>query len=168
MKLYLLRHGQAAPKGEGIADEERALTPEGRQSTLAMIRALRHSCHPVLVATSPLLRARETAEVARRALRLRGPVIQLEALQPGLPPAATARWLQSRGEETVMLVGHMPDLGILAAYLTHGVEQEGLAIRKSGIGCIAFKEKVGRGAGTLEWLVSPALLGVRPGDNTQT
>lgn len=168
MKVYLLRHGQAGPKEQGTPDEARALTPEGRQCTLAMIRLLRHACRPVLIASSPLLRARETAVIARRALRIHEPLVHLESLRPGVPPAATARWLKAQRRNAIMLVGHMPDLAILAAYMTHGIEQEGTAIRKSGIACIDFNGKVGRGSGTMDWLVFPALLGVRPGINMQT
>ena len=57
-----------------------------------------------------------------------------------------------------MLVGHMPDLAILVASLTLGVESEGIALKKSGVCCVEFEGRIGEGKGHLAWLVTPSLL----------
>ncbi len=160
MKVYLLRHGRAVAIGERgvLTDEDRRLTPEGRRVTQKMLRAIRETCRPCALWTSPLVRARETAEIARRTLGIRSKISILESLRPGTDPRTVVRWLRSRQEtSSIMLVGHMPDLAILAATLVFGVEQEGIAIKKSGVCCIGFKGPVAAGAGRLEWLMSPAL-----------
>lgn len=162
MKIYLLRHGKATPKGGAMADAHRALTPEGRKCTEEALQAIRKSCQPDLIGSSPLLRALETAEIASRVLKVRESPLSLDCLRPGTTPAAVVRWLQTRTASAILLVGHMPDLAILAAYLVSGATAWSMAFKKSGLCCIGIKGKAGRGAGQLEWLVTPSLLGSIP------
>jgi len=160
MKLYLLRHGSAVDVGERNvrSDAARMLTREGRERTATMLHALRNVCNPKGVWTSPLVRARETAEIARDELGVSAPVTVLEFLQPGADATAVAHWLATRREDALMLVGHMPDLSLLASLLTAGIKAEGLAIKKSGVCCIEFDADVSVGGGSLAWLVAPSLL----------
>lgn len=117
MQLYLVRHAEAA---DGDPDELRPLTAEGRKAARSLgERLLAEGIHPDAVLTSPLLRARETgAELARPA-----------GLEPEpderLAPGATAedvRAAASERGEVVVVVGHQPDCGKIAAALTGGDE----------------------------------------------
>ena len=162
MKLYLLRHGKATAKGGATVDANRTLTPGGRKCTEETLQSVRKSCQPNLIGSSPLLRALETAEIASRVLKVRELPLSLDCLRPGTTPAAVVRWLRTRETSAILLVGHMPDLAILAAYLVSGTPSGGIALKKSGLCCIEMKGKARRGAGRLEWLVTPSLLGSIP------
>ena len=117
MQLYLVRHAEAV---DGEPDELRPLTAEGRRAARTLgERLAADGVVPDAVLTSPLLRARETgAEVARPA------GLEAEA-DERLAPGATAEDVRAaaggRGE-TVVVVGHQPDCGRIAAELAGGAE----------------------------------------------
>jgi len=71
VKLLLVRHAAAVPRGmPGIPDDERPLTPKGRAKFSAAAKGLaRIARRPDVLLTSPLPRARATAEIAARAFK---------------------------------------------------------------------------------------------------
>jgi phosphohistidine phosphatase len=117
VRLVLVRHAEAAP---GKPDELRTLTPEGRKQAQQLGERLRsQGIEPdAAVLTSPLLRARETAE----ALGF-GTVEAHEGLAPGATEDDVRDAVAGRGE-TVVVVGHQPDCGRIAAALGDGTEPE--------------------------------------------
>lgn len=119
MQLYLVRHAEAAP---GEPDEARPLTPAGRETARVLgERLAADGVKPDAVLTSPLLRARETAAVLARAAGLRLRPEPDERLAPGATAEALRAALAGRGER-VVVVGHQPDCGRIAAELTGGPE----------------------------------------------
>ena len=115
MLLYLVRHADAEP---GDPDELRRLTPTGRAQARALGRRLADDgVKPDAVLTSPLLRARETAAEIARATGARAEPV--EVLQPGATPEDVESAVAGRGEQ-VVVVGHQPDCGIIAAALGEG------------------------------------------------
>jgi phosphohistidine phosphatase len=118
MQLVIIRHAEAAP---GSPDELRPLTPAGREQARSLGRRLREQgIAPDAVVSSPLLRARETAEALASLLGLGEPEVD-ERLAPGATPADIEDAARSRGE-TVVVVGHQPDCGRAAAAITGGPE----------------------------------------------
>jgi phosphohistidine phosphatase len=114
MQLIIVRHAEAE---SGEPDELRSLTDEGRAQAQALGRRLRgEGIVADAVLTSPLLRARETAA----ALGLGEPEAH-EALRPGATADGVREAVQGRGE-TVVIVGHQPDCGQIAAALGDGTE----------------------------------------------
>jgi phosphohistidine phosphatase len=114
MRLVLVRHAEAAP---GSPDELRTLTPEGYAQARALGDRLRaEGVQPDAVLSSPLLRARQTAE----ALELGEPEPD-DRLAPGATPSDVREAVAGRGD-TVVVVGHQPDCGRAAASLTGGEE----------------------------------------------
>ena len=114
MRLLIVRHAEAAP---GNPDELRTLTPAGRGQARELGRRLRDDgIRPDAVLTSPLLRARETAE----ALDLGRPEPD-ERLAPGATADDVRAAVRARGG-TVVVVGHQPDCGRIAAELGDGSE----------------------------------------------
>ena len=114
MRLLIVRHAEAAP---GKPDALRPLTPEGREQARALGERLRaRNLLPDAVLTSPLLRARETAE----ALELGTPEVD-ERLAPGATAEDVRAVAAGRGG-TVLVVGHQPDCGRVAAVLQGGAE----------------------------------------------
>jgi phosphohistidine phosphatase len=111
VRVILVRHAEAAP---GKPDELRPLTPRGREQARELASRLPR---PSVVLTSPLLRARETA-----ALLARPHGLEPEAddrLAPGASADDVRAAVEGRGE-TVVVVGHQPDCGIVAAQLGAG------------------------------------------------
>ena len=117
MQLYLVRHAEAA---DGEPDELRSLTAEGRQAARGLgERLAAEGIRPDAVLTSPLLRARETAAEVARPAGLRAEAD--ERLAPGATAEDVKAAASERGE-TVVVVGHQPDCGRIAAVLT-GAEE---------------------------------------------
>ncbi len=117
VQLYLVRHAKAAP---GEPDDLRALTAEGREVARAVgSRLAEEGVTPDVVLTSPLLRARETGEEIARASG--ASVEPDERLAPGATTDSVQAAIAGRGE-TVVVVGHQPDCGRIAADLTGGEE----------------------------------------------
>jgi phosphohistidine phosphatase len=114
MRLVLVRHADAAP---GSPDELRKLTAEGREQARALGHRLRaDGIEADAVLSSPLLRARETAAV----LGLGEPEPD-DRLAPGATAESVREAIAGRGE-IVVVVGHQPDCGRIAASLTGGEE----------------------------------------------
>jgi phosphohistidine phosphatase len=112
MRLLIVRHAEAAP---GEPDELRRLTPNGRSQARELgRRLLAQDLAPDAVVTSPLRRARETAD----ALELGKPRVD-ERLAPGATPTDLRDAARGRGE-TVVVVAHQPDCGRAVAALTGG------------------------------------------------
>jgi len=74
---------------------------------------------PDAILTSPLLRARETGEAL--AAEIGAESESSEALAPGATAASVRTAIEGRGE-TVLVVGHQPDCGQIAAELGDGAE----------------------------------------------
>lgn len=115
VQLFLVRHAEAAP---GHPDELRPLTAAGREAARALGERLAAE-RPDSVLTSPLLRARETAAAVARAAGC--PSHTDERLAPGATAAGVRAAIAGRGER-VVVVGHQPDCGRIAAGLTGGSE----------------------------------------------
>jgi phosphohistidine phosphatase len=117
VRLYLVRHAEAF---SGEPDDLRTLTPAGRRAARELGERLRDGdVRPDAVLTSPLLRARETGAELGRPLGLE-PTPD-ERLAPGATAADVRGAVVGRGED-VVVVGHQPDCGRVAAELGDGVE----------------------------------------------
>ena len=111
MRVFLVRHADAAP---GTPDDTRPLTPDGRSAARALGDLLRDRNVDAVV-SSPLLRARETADAVARASGLDAAVH--ECLAPGATPATLRDAVAGRGE-IVVAIGHQPDCGDIVEELT--------------------------------------------------
>jgi phosphohistidine phosphatase len=115
MRCYLVRHGDAKPETE---DPARPLSVLGRAEVAELGQAaLARGVAAAEIRHSGLLRARQTAELLAAALQPPGGVRGVDGLAPQDDPAVTAGELEAGGEP-VILVGHLPHLGRLAAHLT--------------------------------------------------
>src|SRR6185436_7907143 len=109
MRVYLLRHGIAEPATGGMSDFDRQLTDEGRAELDAIARGLlRLKVHPDRNLSSPLIRARQTAEAVAPVLD--GTVELADELSSGALFGAFQRLIHRQGAANVLLlVGHEPD-----------------------------------------------------------
>jgi phosphohistidine phosphatase len=102
VRLFLVRHAEAAP---GEPDELRRLTGAGRDAARALGERLAAE-QPGVVLSSPLLRARETAELIARACRVEATTD--ERLAPGATAGTLREAIAGKGE-AVVAVAHQPD-----------------------------------------------------------
>jgi phosphohistidine phosphatase len=161
MKLYVIRHADAEPRTEATGDDaERPLTPQGFRQGEALAEGLRRQKVSLSkVYTSPLLRARQTAEEMLKHWQKPAPeLVVCERLTPGSKRKALAKFLRDQEGSDLAIVGHEPDLSAFIAWLI-GNKKVQIQLEKAGVACIAFDEQPGKGNGRLEWLVTPEWLG---------
>lgn len=176
MKLYLVRHAIAeersatadagrasAVKAKGkpaTPDAERALTPQGKAKMVRAAQGLRKiKVRPDAILTSPLRRARETAEILADGLG--GIKIEvLEELAPGTELFSVVAALRRyHGLKALALVGHQPDLGYLASFLLAGTPSAcNLSFRKGSVACLEGELSDNATGCSLVWLLPPKLL----------
>jgi phosphohistidine phosphatase len=117
MKLYVMRHGPAEEQANSGVDGDRGLTTSGRARVRSVAEALTQlGEEPLLVLTSPLVRAVQTAEIVALDTKLgdRGGSVEVRrAIAPGGDSAALAHALVAESRKRVMFVGHEPDLSEL-------------------------------------------------------
>jgi len=110
------------------------------------------------VLTSPLARARQTAEILTTVASW--PRAQeLAALAPGHAPAEVLTALREQAVATLALVGHEPGLSELLAVSVAGTGARfECELKKGGVACLAFSSPVRAGRARLEWLITPKVL----------
>src|SRR5262249_4269065 len=99
--------------------------------------------------------AKQTAEAVLH--HWAAPVPHLEEcdlLAPGFKPRKLMKYMGDLNEDSVALVGHMPDLADLAAWLI-GSKKAQLDLDKAGVACVRCDSGLGKGDGLLTWLVTP-------------
>lgn len=159
--LYLMRHGIAEDVSRDSSDSQRALTSEGIRKTTEVAEGLRAlDLRLDAILSSPLRRARETADIVARRLAPGCPVELTPVLAAGAEPHAMVTGLHlPRRAEHVLLVGHQPDLGELASYLLTGSAQRlAVPFKKAGVAAIEVDGMPPRSTGILHWMAPPALL----------
>src|ERR1700688_5326090 len=111
MKLYLLRHATAEPRGPTTPEAARQLTPGGKNEVRAVAKqASEAGVSPELILTSPWTRALETARLAAKALGC-GELVETKSLLPDVPPSHIWKEIREhRNAKELMLVGHEPHL----------------------------------------------------------
>jgi phosphohistidine phosphatase len=163
MKLYLLRHGLAVEPGTaGITrDSDRPLTPEGcrkLKAVTAAMQAMELSFEVIL--SSPFVRARQTAEIVAQAFEAEKRLQLAEELACGGNVRELLRRLAASVPvpESVLLVGHEPDLSELVSMLCTGEPKLAVSFKKGGL-CRLSVESLRHGrCATLDWLLTPKLM----------
>ena len=159
MHLCLVRHAIAVERGlPGFeCDYDRPLTEKGRARMREAAAGLQQLFAPEAVLSSPLVRARQTAEILLDAYGLRGLHLS-DALATGNDRALFAD-VEALGVENVIAVGHEPFMSETLAVALTG-ERGGLAalFKKGAAALLSFDGAIAPGAARLEWLVQPAVL----------
>ena len=163
MILYIIRHAWAGHYGapEWSDDFQRPLTPEGRMRFAQVVEKLvGRGFAPELVATSPLVRCRQTAELVVEGSPGEPRLVELDALAPGTDPARLIQWTEQEASDSadVAWVGHAPDVGNLTAGLV-GDREGWFRFAKGAVAAIRFDGPIRPGQGELRWLATAKLLG---------
>ena len=154
MKVYFLRHGDAGdPNAWQGDDAERPLSAEGRERTAREGRALADLRLKLdVMLTSPLLRARQTADLAAKALKL-------DVTDDDRIVDLDTRKLQAilrdhRDADAIMLVGHEPSMSETISRVVGGGE---IDLKKGGLACFEVRDADSL-HGRLLWLIPPKVL----------
>ncbi len=162
MRLCILRHGIAEDAAPGQSDASRRLTDEGRKKTRRVAaRARQAGVRPEVILTSPYPRAAATAKIAKEELGFAETLIETERLVPYAN--VFELWEEIRGYAYVgelMVVGHNPLLGDLAAWLI-GARGGAVAMKKSALAVVDIPYLSSPPRGTLIWLLTPKSAGAR-------
>lgn len=154
MDLILLRHGKAenfSPDG----DYGRALVEKGREQARRAARLLRGAgVLPDIVLTSPLLRARQTADEFCKTAGIPGAVIQGWLASGMGPETALSELAGFKDFKKVAIVGHEPDFSILIRTIL-GANGGGIEVKKGTIASVQISPPSRHG--TLNYLIPPKL-----------
>ena len=156
MKIYLVRHGEAKKSAQG-GDSTRPISDQGRDEVSRMASFLGRSFRVTRIVHSGFVRANQTAlilaetlapgQVVEESTIPMGPMADVEDLAEGL----------ARVTEDVMVVGHMPFMGRLAAHLITGdADAEICTFETATVACLEGEYD----EWTLQWMAGPRLLGM--------
>lgn len=157
MNLLIFRHGIAEDATGDMTDAQRALTPEGIDQTRAAVRGLLRMIKGVdVILTSPLVRAAQTAELMGEVMG-KPPQVMDELAGGSVSDLIDA--LSKRPEPMIAIVGHEPQLSMLAEHLLAGEETSSfLTLGKAGAALIGAVQCCDPGTSNLIWsLPSKAL-----------
>ena len=158
MQLLLIRHAVAMPRGtSGVADDDRPLTDKGRKKFQAAAAGLRRIVErPDLLLTSPLPRARATAEIAAQAFGRIEP-----RNEPALAGDSVSRIITTlekvADSDLVAMVGHEPVLSGVLAHVLGARDGGRLEFKKGGAALVDLPRGPAVG-GHLIWFVKPRIL----------
>ena len=174
MNIYIIRHAWAGHFGDpGWSDDsQRELSDEGRERFANVVDALcEREFAPSLIATSPYIRCRQTADIVAERVASAGQesdtkpgiepgidIVELDALTPGSDLGEIFRWTQEQTVKSIALVGHAPDVGHLTAALL-GDSRTMIRFAKGACAAVRVEEDVEYGAGELRWMTTAKMLG---------
>ena len=159
LELYLIRHGLAAERGPEYPDDsKRPLTSEGiarLRKEAKRLAALGVEFDQII--SSPLVRARQTAEVFAQMTAPSAPLALSDSLAPAGTPAAVFQDLSKYMRKArIALVGHEPNMGELAARLIGS--RTPIEFKKGAVCRIDFEIFPPKGHGQLRWFIPPKML----------
>ncbi|MCU7494529.1 MAG: hypothetical protein HF314_01285 [Ignavibacteria bacterium] len=153
MNVYLVRHGAAEDKKPGESDFDRELTEEGKKKMTLAVKGWKNLIPRLdTLVSSPLIRAVQTAEVARKAYGIKEEVIKDNRLMPGSRTEEVVALINEMPGEEIVLFGHEPDF---STHLSRLISNSGAGIdfKKGAIAKIYFQGRARLSSGSLEFLI---------------
>ena len=157
MKCYFLRHGIAVEPDEWQgSDFDRPLTREGRERMEREARAIDDlSLSIERIVTSPLLRAKQTAEILAERLGLRDKLVEDARLGGGFNNDRLAEIIAAQADmKTIVLVGHEPTM---SATIGRAIGRANIELKKAALAGVELTDATS-GSGTLFCLIPPKTL----------
>lgn len=162
MLLYIVRHAWAGEYGDPRYPDDRLrpLTEEGRTRFARVVRKLaKRGFRPTAIATSPLVRCRETAEIIAARVAHKPPITGLTALEPGSDLQALLAWSANQPHDADLAwVGHMPDVAELTAAMI-GDRRALIHFAKGAVVALHADHPLRAGSAELVWFATAKLLG---------
>jgi phosphohistidine phosphatase len=164
MILALVRHTLAEDREafalEKKPDRLRPITARGRKRMRRNAVGIKVLLPQVdLLASSPLTRAVQTAEILLEAYRMKKAMAKIAELEPGHSPVQFIHWLaKQKMKNVVMAVGHEPHLSQLLSYCLVGAPHAFVLFKKGGLCILEFAGKIDKGRAKMLCLIPPAQL----------
>jgi phosphohistidine phosphatase len=161
MRLYIVRHAIAVPHGTpGVAEDDRYLTEEGiEKMEKAAAGLLKIGAVPQLVLSSPLVRARQTADILLNVFDKKIRLIETVHLAPGGNRKELYDQIREyQDSASLALVGHQPSLGEIAGEIAWGSWEHYFELKKGGTCAIDLHQLKPVPRGILRFLLTPAIL----------
>jgi phosphohistidine phosphatase len=159
VELYIVRHAIAADRGpEWPDDDKRPLTDRGIDRFKEGVAGLAWlGVQLDIVLTSPLIRARQTAEYLCAGLPEQPAVETVDALAPGHTSLEVMEQIAraAGSAATIAIVGHEPELGELTGWLIG--TKRAVPLKKGGVCRLDMDSLTSRYA-TLAWHLPPKVL----------
>jgi phosphohistidine phosphatase len=154
MKLYFLRHGIADWPNWKDDDDKRPLTPDGIEKMKAEAKTIKRLKPELdLILSSPLPRAKQTAEIVADKLGMK--VHIAPSMAPGFNATKLAGLIKEHSKaESIMFTGHEPDLSTIISRLIGGGR---IVMKKGGLARLDFEDDDTQ-HGQLVWLLGPKVL----------
>jgi phosphohistidine phosphatase len=164
MDLYIFRHAWAGHFGDPQwpDDSKRPLIEKGKKRFAVMADVLaERGVEPTLIASSPMLRCRQTAEILAENLAGRAEVFEQADLLPEGDFERLMAWTSehARQHEQIAWVGHCPQVNEYAAALI-GLSDGSIHFSKGAVALIRFEHELVPSQGELQWLVTAKMLGI--------
>ena len=159
MEIYILRHGIAVDRGTPgyKKDGDRPLTEDGIEKIRQVAEAmLAMELKFDLILSSPYVRAAETAKIV--AGELDEEVTFTNFLLPEGNPLELIREINDNKPQSVLLVGHEPDLSRLMSLLISGESEAAIELKKGGLSKLTAEKLMFGQCATLHWLLTPKQL----------
>jgi len=159
MELYFIRHGIAIDREDPsvACDEERRLTKDGVEKMEQSAKGLAQIVSGLNeIFTSPLIRAKQTAEIVAKAFKPKPSVTIISGMAPGMALETLEGCAEKHSPGTSLaFVGHEPDLSRMISLLVTGGDRCGFDMKKGAVACVGVESQPGLGAGVLLWLLQP-------------
>jgi phosphohistidine phosphatase len=164
MDLYIIRHAWAGHFGDPQwpDDTKRPLTEKGKKRFAVMADVLvERGVEPTIIAASPMLRCRQTADILAEQLAGQAEVVEQEDLLPEGNIENLLEWTseQARRHEQIAWVGHCPQVNEYTALLI-GLPDGAIRFSKGAAAAIRFEDGLTPSEGELLWLVTAKMLGI--------
>lgn len=161
MNLLIMRHAEAAPiGGEIMRDADRVLTARGENDAVLVGRSLKTlSLSPDLILTSPLERAKKTGAILSSVWKHRPEVRPTEHLGMGFRQKSLLADLKAlQTLQTIIIVGHQPDMSDFIAYCIADSKRAALAMPVASAARLTLTFNSSHLDATLHWLLTPDLI----------
>jgi phosphohistidine phosphatase len=161
MELLIIRHAIAFERDhQRWADDRlRPLTPLGIRRSRKAAAGIKELCKvPDRLLTSPLTRARETAQILTEVAGWPRATVAPQ-LTPGEGASAVLSLLAKDRSRRIAIVGHQPDLSaLITACLLNDSGNLGIEMKKNAVACLGFRGRARVGSAALKWLATPRML----------
>ncbi|SRR5579875_315614 len=156
MDLFIIRHGEAGRSSPAREDSKRSLTIDGENEIREISKGLRAlEIEFDHIFTSPLIRARQTAEIVAQTVDHKNGVQDMEELKPeGSKDQLFQKLSKLKRDSTVLVVGHEPYLSeLIVGAISTG--QCKIGLKKGGVARIKVTNILPALKGELRWLLTP-------------
>ncbi len=159
MDLIIMRHAIAEDRDvwteRGKKDANRPLTRAGRQKMQGIVEGLAEVVADIdVLGTSPFARAKQTANIVGKQYDIKAE--QVKALVPDGRRDDVLEWLRDQPEEqTIAIVGHEPNLGLLTSWLLAAPVNHFMEYKKGGAAMLSWSGPPEPGTGWVRWMLTP-------------